>query len=131
MTTWTVQLTTLESRASEHEQFANHLISHLADPLRHMATRYEDLRKAHADYATKLEKERDSVYADLRKMKGKYDSACQEVENKRKKTESSFDSSKAKARTAFDSQQAEMRNVKVGSSQHGRNIITYIFRTRT
>lgn len=113
MTTWGVQLTTLESRASEHDQFAAALITNLADPLKGLATRYEELRKCHADYAVKLEKERDSTYADLRKMKGKYDSVCQEVENRRKKTEGAFDHGKQKARNAFDQQQAEMRNVKV------------------
>lgn len=113
MTTWGVQLTTLESRASEHDQFANALITNLADPLKNLGLRYEELRKHHADYAAKLEKERDSQYADLRKQKGKYDSVCQEVENRRKKTESAFDHGKGKARNAFEQQQVEMRNVKV------------------
>jgi Skp family chaperone for outer membrane proteins len=112
MTTWTVQLTTLESRAAEHERFANALIGHVAEPLKHLAAKYEDLRKSHADFATKLEKERDGSYADLKKTKGKYDSVCQEVENKRKKTESSFDHGKQKAQTAFQQQQAEMRTMK-------------------
>lgn len=112
MTTWGVQLNTLESRASEHEQFAGALISNLADPLKGLAARYEELRKYHADYAAKLEKERDSQYADLRKMKGKYDSVCQEVENRRKKTDGAFDHGKQKARNAFEQQQLEMRNVK-------------------
>lgn len=115
MTTWGVQLNTLESRASEHEQFAGALITKLADPLKTLATRYEDLRKLHGDYATKLEKERDNQYAELRKQKGKYDNVCQEVENRRKKTDSAFDHGKAKARNAYEQQQAEMRNVKVSS----------------
>ena len=113
MTTWTVQLTTLESRAAEHEKFSGQLVSNLAEPLRILAGRYEELRKAHADYAVKLEKERDSTYADLRKMKGKYDSACQEVENRRKKTDGAFDSGKGKAQVAFQQQQADMHNIKV------------------
>jgi hypothetical protein len=112
MTTWGVQLTTLESRASEHDQFATALLINLADPLKAVAARYEELRKLHADYAAKLEKERDSTYGDLRKMKGKYDSSCQEVENRRKKTEGAFDHGKNKARTAFEQQQGEMRNIK-------------------
>lgn len=112
MTTWGVHLSTLEGRAAEHDKFANALISSLAEPLKHLAAKYEDLRKSHADYASKLEKERDTSYADLRKTKGKYDSVCQEVENKRKKTESSFDHGKSKAQTAFQQQQAEMRNIK-------------------
>lgn len=112
MTTWGVQLTTLESRANEHDQFATALVSNIADPIKHYAARYEELRKLHVDHAAKLEKERDSTYADLRKMKGKYDSVCQEVENRRKKTEGAFDHGKQKARNAFEQQQAEMRNVK-------------------
>jgi formin-binding protein 1 len=115
MTTWGVQLTTLESRAAEHDQFAGQLIANLADPLKNLAARYEELRKYHVEYAGKLEKERDSTYGDLRKMKGKYDSVCQEVENRRKKIDSSFDHGKQKARNAFEQQQLEMRNVKVGT----------------
>lgn len=113
MTTWTVQLTTLESRAAEHDRFSQQLISGLATPLQNLQNRYEDLRKSHADYAAKLEKERDGSYAELKKTKGKYDSVCQEVENRRKKTESSFDHGKAKAQSAYAQQQSDMRNMKV------------------
>lgn len=113
MTTWTVQLTTLESRAAEHERFSQQIISTLAEPLRNLAMRYEDLRKQHAEYAAKLERERDGSYADLKKTKGKYDTVCQEVENRRKKIESSYDHGKTKAQTAYQQQQSDMRNSKV------------------
>lgn len=112
LTTWTTQITTLESRAAEHDRFGGELISHLADPLRVIAGRYEELRKRHAEFADKLEKERDSTYGDLRKMKGKYDATCQEVENKRKKAESAFDYSKSKAQNVYQQQILEMHNVK-------------------
>ncbi|KAJ4409352.1 Protein BZZ1 [Didymella pomorum] len=112
MTTWGVQLNTLEQRATEHDQFAMALISQLADPLKTLATRTEELRKLHGDYAAKLEKERDGQYAELRKTKGKYDSVCQEVESRRKKVDGAFDHGKNKARNAFEQQQVEMRNVK-------------------
>jgi len=113
MTTWTVQLTTLESRAAEHEKYSAQLIASVAQPLQNLANRYEDLRKQHAEYAGKLEKERDNTYADLKKTKGKYDSVCQEVENKRKKIENSFDHGKTKAQGAYQQQQSDMRNMKV------------------
>jgi len=113
MTTWTVQLTTLESRAAEHEQFGNQIITSVAEPLKNLTTRYEDLRKQHAEYAAKLEKEREGTYADLRKTKAKYDSVCQEVEHKRKKIESSFDHGKTKAHSAYQQQLSDMRNTKV------------------
>jgi hypothetical protein len=112
MSTWTTQLTTLEQRAAEHDKFSKQLIGNLADPLKHLATRYEELRKVHADYAAKLEKERDNSYADLRKMKGRYDSVCQDVENKRKKVDGAFDMSKGKAQASFAQHSAEMHNVK-------------------
>lgn len=112
MTTWGVQLTTLESRAAEHDRFSNQLISSLAEPLKHLGNKYEDLRRQHAEYASKLEKERDGNYADLRKTKDKYYGVCQEVENKRKKIDSSFDHGKQKAQTAFQQQQSDMRNFK-------------------
>ena len=118
MTTWAVQLTTLESRAAEHDRFASELISNLADPLKHLSTRCEDLRKQHAEYAIKLEKERDATYSDLRRSKGKYDSVCQDVENKRKKVDSSLDHSKQKAQGAYQQQLSDMHNAKVSLSPH-------------
>ncbi|KAL8810072.1 MAG: hypothetical protein Q9200_002868 [Gallowayella weberi] len=112
MTTWTAQLSTLESRAAEHDRYGSELILQVADPLKNLAARYEELRKCHADYAAKLERERDSSFSELKKTKGRYDAACQEVENKRKKTESSFDHSKGKAQNAYQHQISEMHNVK-------------------
>lgn len=113
LTTWTTQLSTLESRAAEHDRFSTEIISHVAEPLKNIAAKYEEIRKSHADFAVKLEKERDSSYNELKKIKGKYDGSCQEVENRRKKIESSFDYGKQKAQTAYQQQLADMRNVKV------------------
>ncbi|KAL8889906.1 MAG: hypothetical protein Q9205_003020 [Flavoplaca limonia] len=112
MTTWTAQLSTLESRAAEHDRQASELILQVADPLKNLAARYEELRKSHAEYATKLERERDASYNELKKTKGRYDGACQEVENKRKKIESSFDHSKPKAQNSYQQQVMDMHNVK-------------------
>ncbi|SPN97740.1 related to BZZ1 - Myo3/5p-Bee1p-Vrp1p actin assembly complex component [Cephalotrichum gorgonifer] len=110
LTTWSTQLTTLESRAAEHDGYGNDLITRVADPLKNVAQRFEDLRKRHNEHAEKLEKERDAGYADLRKTKAKYDTVCQEVESKRKKSESSYD--KAKAQSAYQQQIYDMNNVK-------------------
>lgn len=116
MTTWSVQLTTLEARATEHDRFANSLAQNIVEPLKTLATRCDELRKHHADYAARLEKERDSVYSDLKKTKGKYDVVCQEVENRRKKTEA--DHGRGKAASVFHQQQEEMRNTKVPIMPH-------------
>jgi formin-binding protein 1 len=110
LTTWATQLTTLESRADEHEKYANELIAKVADPLKFFGAKFEELRKRHVEFADKLEGERDSSYAALKKTKGKYDQVCQEVESKRKKSESSFD--KAKAQSNFQLQVQEMNNAK-------------------
>ncbi|KAI9813425.1 MAG: hypothetical protein M1827_004100 [Pycnora praestabilis] len=112
LTTWTTQLSTLESRAAEHDRFSSELIVHLAEPLKQIGTRYEEFRKRHTEYAAKLEKERDSSYAELRRAKSNYDGVCQEVENRRKKVESSFDHGKSKAQNAYQQQVMDMQNVK-------------------
>lgn len=118
MTTWSVQLSTLEKRAEEHDRFANLLVTALADPIRNLAARSEDLRKQHAEYAAKLEKERDASFADLKKTKGRYDGICQEVENRRKKMEGGVD--KGKAQGQYQVQVGEMRNMKVYHRTIGR-----------
>ncbi|KAG6004955.1 hypothetical protein E4U21_000578 [Claviceps maximensis] len=110
LTTWSTQLTTLESRAAEHEKYAALLISQVAEPLKYYGARFEELRKRYVEYADKLAAERDSQYGDLRKVKGKYDAVCQEVESRRKKSESHYD--KAKAQSAYQQQIYEMNNAK-------------------
>lgn len=110
LTTWTTQLSTLESRATEHDRYATSLISQVAEPLKYYGTRFEELRKRYADYAEKLERERETTYGELKKVKGKYDVVCQEVEAKRKKAESHYD--KAKAQSTYQQQLFEMNNAK-------------------
>jgi formin-binding protein 1 len=110
LTTWTTQLTTLEARADEHDTYGNDLVNKVAGPLQTLGARFEELRKRHADFANKVEQERDASYAELRKVKTKYDAACQEVESKRKKTETGF--GQAKAQSAYQQQISEMNNVK-------------------
>jgi hypothetical protein len=113
LTTWSTQLTAVESHAAERDKFASELVAQVAEPLKQAAAQYEELRKCHVDFHAKLEKERDSSYSELKKAKGKYDGACQEVEARRKKMESSFDHGKSKAQAAYQQQILEMNNIKV------------------
>lgn len=113
LTTWSTQLNAIESHAAVREKFGQELISHIAEPLKQVAAKYEELRKSHVEYFGKLEKEREAALNDLKKVKGKYDSVCQEVENRRKKTESAYDYNKSKAQAAYQQQVLEMNNVKV------------------
>jgi hypothetical protein len=117
LTTWTIQLSTLEARAAEHDRYSSELLLQVADPLKNIAARYEEIRKSHAEYALKLEKERDISYGELKKIKGRYDGACQEVENRRKKIEPSFEHGKNKAQNAYQQQLMDMHNVKVWDLQ--------------
>ncbi|KIW93099.1 uncharacterized protein Z519_05704 [Cladophialophora bantiana CBS 173.52] len=110
LTTWTTHLSTLEARANEHAKFSKDLLSQVATPLEYSASKLEELRKSHAEYNAKLVKERDSSYGDLKKLKQRYDAVCQEVENRRKKAESSMD--KSKAQSTYNQQLMEMNNVK-------------------
>ncbi|KIV83098.1 hypothetical protein PV11_05153 [Exophiala sideris] len=110
LTTWTTQLSTLEARANEHSKFSQDLISQVATPLDYNARKLEELRRSHAEYNNKLVKERESSYADLKKLKQKYDTVCQEVENRRRKTETGYE--KAKAQNAYNQQLVEMHNAK-------------------
>ncbi|KAI9747020.1 MAG: hypothetical protein M1815_004732 [Lichina confinis] len=112
LTTWNIQLSTLESIAAEHDRFSVELVSRLADPLKHLGAKYEEIRKRHADYAAKLERERDASYGELRKFKASYDSVCQDVEARRKKVDSALESSKPKAQNAFQQQMLDMNNAK-------------------
>lgn len=130
LTTWGTQLAAIEAEATDRDKFGTDLVVQVAEPLKQAAGRYEELRKNHAEYAVKLEKERDSSYNDLKKMKGKYDGVCQEVENRRKKTESSFDHSKQKAQVAFQQQVLEMNNVKVSFPSHLVGGVSTKFRFR-
>ncbi|KAJ2975440.1 hypothetical protein NQ176_g5518 [Zarea fungicola] len=110
ITTWATQLTTLESRAAEHDAYATKLIQQVADPLKYFGGRFEEMRKRHSDYADGLTAERDASYDHLRKIKNKYDTTCQELEAKRKKSETSYD--KAKTQNAYQQQVIEMNNAK-------------------
>ncbi|MCJ1476964.1 hypothetical protein MMC13_005634 [Lambiella insularis] len=112
LTTWTTQLQTLERRAAEHDRYANELLLQVSEPLKNIGTQYEELRKSHAEFSAKLERERDTAYAALKKTKAQYDGSCQEVESRRKKIESSFDSSKHKAQNTYQQQIFDMHNVK-------------------
>ena len=112
ITTWNTQISALESRAADHDKFGSDLISQVATPLQNVMTKFEDLRKSHAEYNARLVRERDSSYGDLKKTKAKYDSVCQEVESKRKKADGAYDYGKAKASNAYQQQVAEMNNTK-------------------
>ena len=127
-TTWGKQLSALEARASDHETFAGQLITQVVEPLKHSAGRYEELRKFHAEFAARLEKERDSTYSDLKKVKAKYDASCQELESRRKKADGSIDHGKSKVHLNYIQQLNDMNNVKVCKLCCVDNLLTQLSR---
>lgn len=112
LTTWTTQLNTVEARAGEHMQLASDLINKVVTPLNYNQKKLDELRNSHAEYQNKLIKERDNQYADLKKMKTKYDSVCAEVESRRKKQDSAMDFGKSKAAQQYNQYVVEMNNAK-------------------
>lgn len=112
LTTWSVQLGALESAAAAHERFAADLVSRVAEPLKVARDRFEEARRRQGEVAGKYERERDTSYAELRKVKAKYDGVCQEVENRRKKADGG-----GKGQAAYMLQVQEMNNVKVGGGE--------------
>ena len=64
LTTWTTQISTVEKRAAEHDRYATELLQQIADPIKNVALRFEEVRKSHVEYAAKLEKERDAAYSE-------------------------------------------------------------------
>lgn len=112
MTTWTTQLTTIEACAGEHDRYGQNLLIQVVKSLETARASFEDLRKSHTDYQLRLVRERDVTYSDLKKTKAKYDGICQEVENRRKKLDSSHDASRLKANAGYQSQLGEMNNQK-------------------
>jgi len=124
LTTWTTQLSTIELYATERDTFATDLVAKVAEPLKHAAVQFDEMRKSHAEFHAKLERERDATYGDLKKVKGKYDGACQEVESRRKKADSSFDYSKSKAQAAYQQQIFEMNNSKASAAPKPLALLT-------
>ena len=104
----------LESRAAEHDRLAASLVSRLADPLKYLGAKYEEIRRRHAEYAYKLERERDASYAELKKVKSTYDNACQELEARRKKVDLALEHGKPKAQNAYQQQSHDAHNIKAG-----------------
>ncbi|KAI9830877.1 MAG: hypothetical protein M1826_004306 [Phylliscum demangeonii] len=112
LTTWAAQLSTLEARAAEHDRLAAELVTRCADPLKTLGGKYEEMRKRHAEYGARLERDRDQAYADLKRVKAGYDAVCQDVESRRKKVDAAMDSGKPKAQNAYQQQMLDMHNVK-------------------
>jgi len=113
LTTWTTILDDVENLSKEREMLANSFNAQVADPIRNLQVRCDELRKKHVDFADKLEEERDKVYKDLKETKKAYDARCETLESKRSKKERAYDVEKSKASSSYDKHLHEANNAKV------------------
>ncbi|GAO52352.1 hypothetical protein G7K_6430-t1 [Saitoella complicata NRRL Y-17804] len=110
MTTWTNILGEVENLARERGRLSEELSLQIAEGLKGVQLKSEDMRKKHVTFAEKLLEDRDKIYSDLKKAKAKYDECCQSVESARRKQETATDS--AKAQKHFHQYSLDMNNAK-------------------
>ncbi|KAG5439786.1 hypothetical protein PCANB_000068 [Pneumocystis canis] len=112
VTTWEYILNHTEDLAKERQIFSEELQTQVADNLRALAIKTDDLRKKHVVFSEKLLEDREKVYLELKKSKLKYDEHCYLVENSRQKHEKSCEENKAKAKKIYHQNILDMNNAK-------------------
>ncbi|KAF9172430.1 hypothetical protein BGX21_003829 [Mortierella sp. AD011] len=88
---WGTILSDTEAMSKDRHQFSEALISKVYDPLKVLATKKDDARKKHIQFAQKLVSERDKSAQERDKAKSKYDASCEEVESSKQKQERAYD----------------------------------------
>ncbi|KAG5519677.1 hypothetical protein PMAC_001833 [Pneumocystis sp. 'macacae'] len=112
VTTWESILNSTENLAKERQIFSEEILIQVADNLKALAAKTDDLRKKHVIFSEKLLEDREKIYLELKKSKSKYDEHCYLVENSRQKHEKSCDENKAKAKKAYHQNILDMNNAK-------------------
>ncbi|KAF9132893.1 hypothetical protein BGW39_011079 [Mortierella sp. 14UC] len=88
---WTSILSETEALSRDRQLFSENLISKVYDPLKVLATKKDEARKKHVQFAQKLLAERERSAQERDKAKAKYDASCEEVESSKQKQERAFD----------------------------------------
>ncbi|KAF9405191.1 hypothetical protein BGZ94_003713 [Podila epigama] len=88
---WTSILNDTEALSRDRHLFSEALISKVYDPLKVLATKKDDARKKHIQFAQKLLSERDKSAQERDKAKARYDASCDEVESSKQKQERAYD----------------------------------------
>ncbi|KAG0270477.1 hypothetical protein BGZ95_001680 [Linnemannia exigua] len=88
---WTSILSDTEALSRDRQQFSENLITRVYDPLKVLATKKDEARKKHVQFAQKLLAEREKSAQERDKAKAKYDTSCEEVENSKSKQERAYD----------------------------------------
>lgn len=106
-------VSTSESAAGDHASLADAL-DRVAGEVNGVGRKGEDIRKKHNAFYEKVVAEREKVYGDRMKVKGKYDEHCHEADAQRQKKEKAGGD---KATKAHAEAQAEMWNAKVSGRE--------------
>ncbi|KAG0198886.1 hypothetical protein BGX28_007724 [Mortierella sp. GBA30] len=88
---WTSILNDTEALSRDRQAYSEALISRVYDPLKVLATKKDEARKKHIQFAQKLLSERDKSAQERDKAKSRYDTSCEEVESSKQKQERAYD----------------------------------------
>ncbi|KAG0006715.1 hypothetical protein BGZ65_004795 [Modicella reniformis] len=110
---WTAILNDTMALSRNRQQFSEALITKVHDPLKALATRKDDARKKHIQFAQKLLGERDKSAQEREKAKAKYDTSCEEVQSSKQRQERSYDEkNQEKLRRSYLQDILDMNNNK-------------------
>ncbi|KAF9193140.1 hypothetical protein BGZ51_004112 [Haplosporangium sp. Z 767] len=88
---WSSILSDTEALSKDRQAFSEALVSKVYDPLKAFATKKDEARKKHIQFAQKLLSERDKSGQERDKAKSRYDASCEEVESSKQKQERAYD----------------------------------------
>ncbi|KAG0222948.1 hypothetical protein BGW41_005780 [Actinomortierella wolfii] len=88
---WAAILGETESMAKDRQMYSEALLTAVVEPLKNLATKKDEARKKHIQFAQRLISERDKSSQERDKAKAKYDTSCEEVEAAKQKQERAYD----------------------------------------
>ncbi|PKY45865.1 FCH-domain-containing protein [Rhizophagus irregularis] len=88
---WSVILEETDNIAKERAKFSETLSTNVMEKVKTVATRKEEIRKKHMEFAQKLVTDRDKIYSERKKVKTRYDECCIEVQSSQQKLDRSTD----------------------------------------
>ncbi|KAG9033300.1 hypothetical protein FRB95_000395 [Tulasnella sp. JGI-2019a] len=110
---YTMLIESYDASAQDHQNFGESLITQIAQDLKSLEQKKEDLRKKEMVAFQKALADRDRIYGDRIKAKQKYDEDCLEFDGYRQKHDRASDDRHAdRAAKQFESQKVERLNSK-------------------
>ncbi|RGB41255.1 hypothetical protein C1646_663191 [Rhizophagus diaphanus] len=88
---WSTILEETDNIAKERAKFSETLSTNVMEKVKTVATKKEEIRKKHMEFAQKLVTDRDKIYSERKKVKTRYDECCVEVQSSQQKLDRSTD----------------------------------------